>query len=89
VIPLIDTLIPHTDIIWIYGLSIEERSEPSWQNVQDILDGHAPNLKDKIDTVVFSSDHPYWIELRQNLLDTKGSATKLKHPYLGLTHTCY
>jgi DNA repair photolyase len=67
--PLIETLAPHADVIWIYGLSIQERSDRSWQNVQGILHNCFPDLKEQIETVVFSQDHSYWIQLRQELLE--------------------
>lgn len=66
--PLMDILAPYTDVIWIYGLSIKERSDRNWQNVQSILKCHFPNLKEQIEAVIFSKDHPYWIQLRQDLL---------------------
>jgi DNA repair photolyase len=69
VTPLIDMLVPYTDIIWIYGLSIKERSDQNWQNVQGILDRHFPNLIQQIETVIFSKDHSYWTQLRQKLLE--------------------
>ena len=69
VIPLIDMLDPYTDVIWIYGLSMNARSDPNWQNVQDILSTHFPKLKEPIEAAIFSKDHPYWAELRQSLND--------------------
>lgn len=69
VTPLIDMLAPHTDVIWIYGLSIKERSDRNWQNVQGILNSHFPNLKEQIEPVIFSKDHSYWTQLRQDLLE--------------------
>ena len=69
VTPLIDMLAPHTDVIWIYGLSIEERSDLNWQNVQGILTNHFPNLREQIEAVIFSKDHSYWTQLRQDLLE--------------------
>ena len=67
VTPLIDMLAPHTDVIWIYGLSIEERSDRNWQNVQGILSNYFPNLREQIEAVIFSKDHSYWTQLRQDL----------------------
>ena len=67
VIPLIDMLEPHTDVIWIYGLSIQERSDRNWRNVQDILNCHFHNLREQIEAATFSKDHSYWIRLRQDL----------------------
>ena len=69
VIPLIDMLDPYTDVIWIYGLSMNARSDRNWQNVEDILNTNFPKLKEPIEAAIFSKDHPYWAELRQNLND--------------------
>jgi DNA repair photolyase len=69
VTPLIDMLELHTDAIWIYGLSINERSDRNWQNVQDILYTHFPNLKEQIETVLFTEEHSFWAELRQQLTE--------------------
>jgi DNA repair photolyase len=69
VIPMIDILASHTDEIWIYGLSILERSDRNWQNVQRILYNHFPDLENQIETVVFSKDHSYWTRLRKQLIE--------------------
>ncbi len=69
VTPLIDALAPNTDIIWIYGLSIQERSDQNWQNVQGILNNYFPKLREQIEAVIFSKDHSYWTKLRQNLME--------------------
>lgn len=66
---LIDVLDPYTDVIWIYGLSMNARSDRNWQNVQDILSTHFPKLKEPIEAAIFSKDHPYWKALRQNIID--------------------
>ena len=65
--PLIDMLAPHTDKIWIYGLSIDERSSRNWHNVDGILNSHFLILKQKIKEAIFSKDHPYWTDLKQDL----------------------
>ncbi len=67
VIPLIDMVAPHTDKIWIYGLSILNRTDQNWQNVESILENHFPDLRKQIETVVFSRKHSYWEKLRQEL----------------------
>lgn len=67
VIPLIEMLEPHADRIWIYGLSIANRSDRSWQNVQGIVEKHFPAVKQEVETIVFSRDHSYWANLRQEL----------------------
>ncbi|MCP4133699.1 MAG: radical SAM protein [bacterium] len=67
VIPLVNMLAPLTDSIWIYGLSLTEPSSPNRQNVDDILTRHFPAKKEQIETVIFSKEHAYWTELRQEL----------------------
>jgi DNA repair photolyase len=64
---LIDMLEPHADVIWIYGLSFNDRSDPGWQNVRGILRNHFPDLVRKIETVIFTKDHIYWQQLRESL----------------------
>jgi DNA repair photolyase len=66
--PLIEMLAEHTDKIWIYGLSILDRSDKSWQNVNGILENHFFDLKDQVEMVIFSKSHSYWEKLRQDLV---------------------
>jgi DNA repair photolyase len=65
---LIDLLADPADKIWIYGLSILDRSNQSWRNVKRILDNNFPDLKKQIETVVFSKDPSYWEILREELV---------------------
>jgi len=67
-IALVEMLAPHTDKIWIYGLSILNRSDQNWRNVEGILERDFPDMKDRIETVIFSKDHFYWEKLRQDLI---------------------
>ncbi len=39
-VQLINMLEPYTDVVWIYSLSIIDRSCPSWLNVKKILNNH-------------------------------------------------
>jgi DNA repair photolyase len=71
VTPLIEMLAPYTDAIWLYGLSIEDRSDRNWQNVQGILHTQFPDLKKQIETVLFAEEHSYWAEQRQQLTELK------------------
>jgi DNA repair photolyase len=64
---LIDMLTPYAEVIWIYGLSVQEGSEQSWQNVKSILDSHFPDEKQKIESVIRDREHLYWEQLRGNL----------------------
>ena len=67
--PLIDMLTPFTERIWIYGLSFQERTNQSWRNTQGILNEHYPSLKEQIEMVIFSKEHSYWTQLRQDLIE--------------------
>ena len=67
VMSLIDQLAPHTDTIWIYGLSIENREDRNWQNLLDILRRDFPDRQAEIEAAVFSRDAPYWAALREGL----------------------
>jgi DNA repair photolyase len=69
VISLINMLAPHTDKIWIYGLSILNQTDQNWLNVEKILESHFPDLRKQIETVVFTKGHSYWKNLRHNLLE--------------------
>ncbi len=71
--PLIDMLADHTDKIWIYGLSILNSNEKNWQNIKKIIVDHFPDLRERIKTVIFSNNHPYWENLRQDLTGLKGA----------------
>jgi len=71
VIPLIDMVAPYTDKIWIYGLSMMNRTDQNWQNVENILESHCHDLRSQIETVVFSKGHSYWVNLRQDLIGLK------------------
>ena len=68
VMPLIDSVAELADKIWIYGLSILNRSDRDWQNLEVILGRHYNNLKSQIEDVVFNKDHSYWKNLRTELL---------------------
>lgn len=66
-IQLIEMLKSYTDVIWIYGLSITDRSGQNWLNVQEILNHGFPDLAGQIEQIIFSEKHVYWEELRESL----------------------
>ena len=66
-IELIDRLQPYADVIWIYGLSINDRSGQNWINMQRILTDQFPDLVGEIEPAIFSEDHRYWVQLREKL----------------------
>lgn len=67
VIQMIDKLEPYADVIWTYGLSINDRSGRNWLNIKNILHRHFPDLIEQIEPAIFSKDHRFWAELRKNL----------------------
>jgi DNA repair photolyase len=67
--PLIDMLCPHTEKIWIYRVSILNRSDNNWQNIKSILENHFNESKEQIEAAVFSKDHFLWENLRHELLE--------------------
>ncbi len=66
-VQLIDMLEPYADVIWIYGLSIDDRSGQNWLNIQQILNNQFPDLIEQIEAAIFSKDHRYWFQLRESL----------------------
>ena len=70
-IKLIDMLEPHTDVIWVYGLSINDHLDQNWLTIQKILRGHFPDLVEPIKAAVFSTEDLYWSRLRDNLMALK------------------
>ncbi len=70
-IQLIDMLAPCTDLIWIYGLSIINRSDQNWMNMQKIISLEFPDLLERIEPAIFSKGHRYWTKLRDDLMTLK------------------
>ncbi|MCP3874725.1 MAG: radical SAM protein [Desulfobacteraceae bacterium] len=66
-IQLIDILEPYADVIWVYGLNINDRSDQNWLTIQKILNSQFPDLIEQIESVIFSKNHSYWANLRENL----------------------
>jgi DNA repair photolyase len=63
----IDMVAPYADTLWFYGLSIDLENDRNWQYLRKILDIHYPDLTEGYRKMAFSSDHPYWVELRSKL----------------------
>jgi DNA repair photolyase len=64
---LINWLASLTDTIWIYGLSINQRSDRNWQNLEIVLKAYFPDLYEQIEKIVFSKNHKFWTQLRREL----------------------
>ena len=54
---MIDMLAPCSDVIWIYGLSINDRSDQYWLNMQKILSREFHDLLEQIEPAIFSKEH--------------------------------
>jgi DNA repair photolyase len=70
-VQLIDMLEPNTDEIWIYGLNFSDRLGQNWLNVKKILSIQYPDWVEKIESAIFSTEHNYWTQLRENLAALK------------------
>lgn len=70
-IQLIDMLAPCTDVIWIYGLSIINRLDQNWLNMQKILNREFPDLLERIEPAIFSKEDRYWAQLKEDLVTLK------------------
>jgi len=70
-IQLINMLAPCADVIWIYGLSIIDRSDENWSNMEKILSREFPGLLERIEPAIFSKEHSYWTQLRDELATLK------------------
>jgi len=66
-VQLIDVLAPYVDVIWIYGLSMNNRSDKNWLNIKTILNHEFPDLLEQIEAAVFSKEHIFWALLRETL----------------------
>ena len=70
-IQLIDMLAHCTDVIWIYGLSIIDRSDENWLNMKKILSCEFPDLLEQMEPAIFSKEHVYWAQLKEDLVALK------------------
>ena len=66
-IELVDKVAPCTDVIWIYGISIDDPLDQNWLNIQQIINNHFPDKLERIEPAIFSKDHRYWARLRETL----------------------
>jgi hypothetical protein len=64
-------LAPYTDVIWIYGLSIINRLDQNWLNMQRILNREFPDLLARIEPAIFSKEDRYWAKLKDDLVKLK------------------
>ena len=49
-------------------VSMQNKTDRNWQNVESILESHFHELRSQLETVGFSKGHSYWVNLRQELI---------------------
>jgi DNA repair photolyase len=68
---LVEAVSPIADRIWVYSLNMESGEAKNWRRVEAVMDEHFPDLKDDLESIVFSRDHPFWKDLRMRLEELK------------------
>ncbi len=64
---LIEMISPYAEKIWIYGLSINDKSDQNWANMLSILETNYPEMLDSIVAAIFDRDDLYWKYLSNEL----------------------
>jgi DNA repair photolyase len=64
---LIDNLGPHADTIWIYSLNMQSSQDKNWNRIEPIIAERFSDIEDGFAAAAFSDEHPYWLDLRQEL----------------------
>lgn len=67
--PLIESVAPHVETIWIYSLHMDSRDDPNWRATRGVLEQHFPEALADIERATFDSRDAYWRNLRRELLD--------------------
>lgn len=69
ILDLLEDLSECADTIWIYGLSADSDDDYDigWSNTRQILASHFPAIADQVQAAVLSKEHPYWMQLRDDI----------------------
>ena len=70
---IIDEVVPVTDHIYVYRLRMKAETDTNWLRVKHVLRLNYPELVDPYRRIVFSSEDPYWADLRSRLRKTSAS----------------
>ena len=62
---------PYVDTLWVYALRMDREASPSWRNVRRILGHRLVEEATEFAQIAFSQGHPYWSELRHQLLELR------------------
>ena len=68
---LIEDVASVADTIWVYPLRMKSESDQNWQNVYALLKSCFPEIAEQYREVIFTSDHPYWLDLGCKLEDAR------------------
>lgn len=64
---LIEIAAPYSDTIWVYPVKFESKKVLNWKKVCKILGENFPDLIEEFTAIVFSENHYYWDDLREEL----------------------
>ena len=64
---LISKLSNIADKIWIYGISIQDKNDIYGRNVENILKLNYSEDAKEIESIIFSKNHSFWVDLRSKL----------------------
>ncbi len=68
---IIEMVEPYSDTIWIYRLQMESDKEQNWRNLSYILGIHFPEKVNEFKEIVFSNDHKYWNDIKNEIEEIK------------------
>ena len=66
---LLEELSTCADTIWIYPISgdQDDPADRGWHNTRKILAKHFPDIAEQTIAAIVSRDHPYWLQLRNDV----------------------
>ena len=69
VLDLLEALTTCADTIWVYGLSADsdEHIDIGWKNTREILATYFPGIAVQTQSAVFSKNHPFWMQLKDDI----------------------
>jgi DNA repair photolyase len=68
---LIEVVASVADTIWVYPLRMKSERDRNWQNIYALLKRCFPEIAEQYREVIFTSDHPYWLDLDCKLEDAR------------------
>ena len=65
--PLIEHVRNDVDKVWVFGLSMGDKTDANWQAVRTALQNHFPAEFQRCKEAIFDRNAPYWTELRDRI----------------------